>query len=263
MYGAIGRIYLPRRRLELQARAMQMIRTARGQMRLVDAWEGDMPPAFGGVVTLATRLGDFRPIAGNAITLMSDYRASIDALIADINGAKNHVHLLYYIFAADGAGRAVADALMAAAGRGVKCRVLMDDVGSARGLRRLAPRLRAGGVEVLAALPVGLLRRKSGRIDLRNHRKIAVVDGRIGYAGSQNITEADFVKGFPNEEVVARVTGPVVAHLQSVFLADRYLESQELLAEADVFPEIARGRSLGFAGAAERSGVWPRELRSC
>src|SRR5207248_10674369 len=129
--------------------------------------------------------------------------------IADLEAARHHVHLLYYIFENDRIGNRVGDALISAAKSGVKCRVLMDAVGSARGLRRLAPRLRDGGVEVNATLPVGIFRRNAARIDLRNHRKIAVIDGQIGYTGSQNIVDPGLIPRCPNEELVARVTGPV------------------------------------------------------
>lgn len=78
-------------------------------------------------------------------------------------------------------------------------------------------------------LPGGLRWRRSGRMDLRNHRKIAVVDDDIAYVGSQNLAEAEFVRAFPNRELVARVRGPAVAHLEAVFASDWYLETGEIL----------------------------------
>ena len=113
----------------------------------------------------------------------------------------------------------------------------MDAVGSKRGLRQLAPELRAGGVEVSAMMPVGLLRRSAARFDLRNHRKIAVIDGRTGYTGSQNIVDPGFVKDHPNEELMVRLQGPVVAQLQAVFLVDHYLETGTALNESELLPE--------------------------
>jgi cardiolipin synthase A/B len=87
-------------------------------------------------------------------------------------------------------------------------------------------------------LPVGLLRRNTARFDLRNHRKIAVIDGCIGFTGSQNIVDPVFVPDYPNEELVVRVTGPVVAQLQAVFLMDSYLESGVIEQSAALFPDI-------------------------
>ena len=78
-------------------------------------------------------------------------------------------------------------------------------------------------------LPVGLLRRSAGRFDLRNHRKIVVIDGNVGYTGSQNIADGAFVPGYPNEELMARVTGPAVAQLEAVFLTDWFLETDQRL----------------------------------
>src|SRR5208282_3933698 len=157
--------------------------------------------------------------------LLADYDAAIDRLVADIDGAGHHVHLLYYIFADDETGRRVADALIRAVRRGVRCRVLMDGLASRRSARTLAPRMRAEGIEVHVLLPVGLKLRARTRLDLRNHRKLAVIDGRVGYVGSQNLVNRDFKKGVVNEELVARVTGPVVLQLQAVFLTDRYVET--------------------------------------
>jgi cardiolipin synthase len=87
-------------------------------------------------------------------------------------------------------------------------------------------------------LPVGLFRRKGERFDLRNHRKISVIDGSIGYLGSQNIADPTFVKNFPNEELVVRITGPVVSQLQATFLGDHYLETEEVLDRAELFPDL-------------------------
>jgi cardiolipin synthase len=115
----------------------------------------------------------------------------------------------------------------------------MDAVGSKPALRRLAPQMRAEGIEVQAMLPVNLFRRNAARFDLRNHRKITVIDGRIGYTGSQNIVNPNFVPGFPNEELSLRVTGPVVAQLQAVFLADQYFESGASFEHPELFPELA------------------------
>ncbi len=241
VYWFFGRIYVPRRRRAMQARASQVIRTVQEQMRARAATvEVQVPEPLQGAATLAARLGDFECYSGNHFELIEDYEASIGKLIADIDTARLHVHLLYYIFADDATGHRVAEALIRAASRGVKCIVLADAIGSKRLLRRgLARRLRAAGVEVQALLPVGFLRRNAARFDLRNHRKLAVVDGKIGYTGSQNIAGAEFIKGCPNEELVLRVTGPVVGQLQAVFVADHYFETNDLGNNPVNFPELA------------------------
>jgi len=238
LYMLIGRIRLPKTRIEQQQRASLRIRTVQKQMSLLPATYPNLPPHLQPLVRLANQLGDFDSFGGNKFELLSDYDESLVRLVAEIDAARIHVHLLYYIFSDDRAGRLVADALIRAVKRGVTCRMLMDAVGSKRGLARIAPELRAAGVEVHAAMPVGLFRKNSARYDLRNHRKIAVMDGRVAYTGSQNIVDPEFVKGFPNEELVVRVSGPVVAQLQVVFVADYFFETGETLVGPEFFPEL-------------------------
>jgi cardiolipin synthase len=239
IYAVFGRIYVSKRRIGRQIRASHHIRAVQAQMRVRSYTRPELPADANAIVTFATRLGDFEPFGGNQVELLTDYDGAINRLLSDIEQARYHVHLLYYIFGDDNTGHKVADALARAAKRGVPCRVLMDAVGSKRALRRLAPKMRANGVQVHAMLPVNLFRRNAARFDLRNHRKIAVIDGRIGYTGSQNIVDAGFVKGFPNEELTLRVTGPVVIQLQAVFLADQYFESGEALEHPELFPDLA------------------------
>jgi cardiolipin synthase len=245
LYALMGRIHVPRHRIEQQLRASRHIRVVQSQMGPRVSTRPLLPPNFAPLVTLAARLGDFEPFGGNKVELLTGYAASLDRLVEDIDSARSHVHLLFYIFEDDEAGLRVAEAVNGASRRGVRCRVMMDAVGSKRGLARLAPGMRAGGVEVQAMLPVGLFRRNASRFDLRNHRKIAVIDGSVGYTGSQNIVNGAFVPGYPNEELVVRVTGPVVAQLQAVFLADHYFETDAVLEEKALLPElVSRGESV-------------------
>jgi cardiolipin synthase len=237
-YGCVGRIYLPKNRIERQQSAAKKIRVVQEKTPSRRSVRAELPEKQKWISELAARLGDFEPVAGNKAELLTDYAASMDRLVADIDAARQHIHLLYYIYDIDGTGRRVGAALARAAARGVKCRILLDAVGSKKALRRLAPRWREAGITVAALLPVGLFRRNAARFDLRNHRKIVVIDGHIGYTGSQNITNGEFVPGFPNEEMVVRLTGPSVGQLQAVFLADFYMETAVLLDEPDVFPDL-------------------------
>ena len=239
IYALLGRIYVPRRRIARQARASQLIRAAQAQMGARAFIKPESMGDFAPIATLAARLGDFQPFDGNQVELLADYDGAIARLIADIDQARHHVHLLYYIYGNDEMGRRTADALARAVKRGVQCRVLMDAVGSKPALAKLAPQMRANGIEVQAMLPVGFFRHNAARFDLRNHRKIAVIDGRIGHTGSQNVVNPEFVKGFPNEELVVRLTGPVVVQLQAVFLADHYFEEGGLLEQPELFRAAA------------------------
>jgi len=174
---------------------------------------------------------------GLAVEVLADYGGTIARMAADIDGAKDHVHVLFYIFADDPTTAPVVDALERAARRGVRCRVLADAIGSRTGLRTLRPRLTAAGAAVEEALPVSLWPWRKARLDLRNHRKIVVVDGRVGYTGSQNLVAAEFTKGLAYEDLMARVTGPVVLELQYVFASDWFLETGTVLDGDAEFPE--------------------------
>ena len=235
VYLFIGRVYLPRWRLERQQRASELIREA---VQTTGGPFGEVPPTLRDVARMVQTLGEFPPRPGNIVELLNDYQGSIDRLIADIDQARSSIHLLFYIFWPDRTGTAVTEALLRARQRNVVCRVMMDDIGSRSGLRRLAPRLREAGVDVRPCLPTDPLRRLRGgaRFDLRNHRKIAVLDGTVGWTGSQNIVDPEFVKGYPNEELVARVTGPVVRQLQAVFLEDWFFETGDVLRSDELLP---------------------------
>src|SRR5262249_9615352 len=158
-------------------------------------------------------------------------------LIADIEQAKHHVHLQFYIFADDVTTGPVIEALGRAVQRGVRCRVLADAIGSRAALRTLRPKLTALVVAVHEMLPASLWPWRKARLDLRNHRKIAVMDGHIGYTGSHNLVAAEYKEGVTYEELVARVTGPVVLDLQYVFAADWFLETGEILDGESEFPD--------------------------
>src|ERR1700739_4544965 len=238
IYALVGRIRVPAFRRKLQEQASEQIKKAQAQIGAQIVAQPDLPAQLQIIPDQARRLGVFEPFAGNAFEFLRVYEGSIDRLIQDIDTAKLHVHLLTYIFRTDRTGRKVADALKRAAKRGVFCRVLLDAVGSRVALKQFGPELQEAGAEVRSILPVGLFRRKGERFDLRNHRKIAVIDGTIGYLGSQNIADPNFVKNFPNEELVVRFTGPIVSQLQATFLGDHYLETEQVLDRAELFPDL-------------------------
>lgn len=236
LYLYIGRIDVPRWRLELQEKAAGLVQRAR--LEEIHRATPRLSPRFAPVLDLASRLGRFAPLRGNDVELIDEYERMVDRLVADLDGATKHAHLEYYIFAPDQTGRKVVQALLRAASRGVSCRLMLDSVGAAHGAREFGPELGRAGVELVMLLPVSLLTRWRGRFDLRNHRKIVVIDGRVGYVGSQNIADPEsHHAGYRNEELVARVTGPLVSQLQAVFLADRYYETQILPEGPDLFPE--------------------------
>jgi len=240
LYFLIGRAKLPRRRRERVAQLPQAMGRVIGRLAShSNVFQPSVDSALSQAVTLAERLGQSPILGGNDVDLLVDYQDLFNRLVADIDQAKNHVHLLFYIFEDDHATAPVIQALARAVQRGVGCRVLADAIGSRSGIRRMYPRLAALGITVQAMLPLSLLPWRKARVDLRNHRKIAVIDGRIGYTGSQNLVAADFKEGISYEDLMARVTGPVVLELQYVFAADWYLETNEVLDSETEFPAPA------------------------
>ncbi len=194
------------------------------------------------------------PLRGNRWTVIEDSRVFLQSLIDDVEHAERHVHLLTYIYDPARQGIELAEALCRAAQRGVVCRVLVDGVGSRPFLKsELCKQMRAAGVKVVEALPVNLLRFMLQRVDLRNHRKVAVIDGTIGYVGSQNITDELYKKGVLKhfkrwKDASARVQGPVAQALQVVFLRDWQLDADETIRNIEAFmPDLGEVDESGAA----------------
>jgi cardiolipin synthase len=236
LYLTIGRPTYPRWRRRRFTQARELLTKATQEIaHSVHCSRPTVPGNLAPAALLIQHLGQFPLLGGNRIRLLADYDEVIERLVIDIDRATHHVHLLTYIFADDAVGRRVIAGLLRAAGRGVTCRVIIDAVGSRRWATRVIDSLEAGGVSVARALPVSLFRRHSARADLRNHRKIVVIDGFIGYIGSQNIVAADFAPGVVNQELVAWVGGPVILELQAVFATDWFLETGQALDDPALF----------------------------
>jgi cardiolipin synthase A/B len=178
----------------------------------------------------AERVLGFPAQPGNEIELLADFEAIFDRLVADIDAATETCHLAFYIWHEGGRAGDVVDALIRAAGRGVQCLALADAMGSKAFLDGAAVRrLRSAGVRFTPALPTGPLRTLVVRADLRNHRKIVVIDGRIAYTGSQNLVDPRYFKQDSGVgewvDAMIRFTGPATAALDAVFRLDWSVET--------------------------------------
>jgi cardiolipin synthase len=165
-------------------------------------------------------------LTGNHIRLFAEMEEIFDSLVADIDNARESCRLAFYIWHEGGRADDVIAALIRARERGVTCRILADALGSAPFLKGpVVPRLRAAGIEVVVALPPSIWR----RADLRNHRKIVVIDDRIGYTGSQNLVDPRFFKQDvgvgPWVDAIIRIEGPATVMLAHVFEVDRSVET--------------------------------------
>lgn len=190
-----------------------------------------------------TRHGAFPALDGNAVELVVGQQGGIGRIVQEIDRAERHVHLLFFLYNGDDSGRRVGEALGRAARRGVRCRLLVDALGSRVSaepsfFRGMDKWLEGQGVEVRSTLPVRLLRRPLARLDIRNHRKIVVVDGRTAYAGSLNVHDPGFdLDSGEWEQLTVRLEGPAVRQLQALFAADWKASGGALLSGPEHFPE--------------------------
>ncbi len=186
-------------------------------------------------------LGSMPPLSGNTTQLLPEAQKFYDLLVEDIANAKESIHMLFYIYNDDVVGQRIAEALTGAVKRGITCRLLVDSMGSKEMLKTLAPKMRKNGIEVHDALPVKSKSRFVGRVDMRNHRKVIVIDGIIGYTGSQNITDPSY--GHVDlvwHDVMMRLTGNILLELQFLFISDWYMETDEQLIAPKLFPETGQ-----------------------
>ncbi len=242
LYLMFGSASLPEKRVERHEKMLRSLEDGRRSFRcLFDDEAHWLPEELVRFGALGRKLGDMCITRGNEFLLIDSEEEFIRALSADIDRAGSTVHLLYYIFARDSVTEPLFRSLEAAAARGVECRILVDALGAKRFLKRDAKRLRSMGVRVEKALPPRLFRRTptTARYDLRNHRKIAVVDGRVGYTGSHNVIEAAYggkAGGLEWKDLTLRLSGPVVLQLQGVFMEDWFVETGEMPRSGEIFP---------------------------
>jgi cardiolipin synthase len=232
----IGNPKLPRKRRQKQDEMDAFIR-ANTDIPEGRQYNPQWPPWFASVVELNTNLSAMPMVDGNSAHLIADYQGSIDAMTREVGRARRYVHVEFYILSCDQTTVGFFDALEAAVARGVKVRVLLDHWASShtRDYKATLKRLTSMGAEWHLMLPVQPLKGNNQRLDLRNHRKILVVDGHTAFVGSQNVIDRTYNKksnikrGLKWQELVARVEGPVVDALNLIFITDWFIESGVLL----------------------------------
>lgn len=210
----------------------------------------DRFPNFAGLARAGEALTAKPLLPGNSVHCLLDGDGAFPEMIGAIDNAQRSVGLLSYIFDSDRAGDQFVDALVRAKDRGVEVRVLIDDIGTRYSKENMVERLSEAGVTAASFLPTGgwRMRRFS---NLRNHRKILVVDGRVGFTGGTNIREAHCLKldpEGPTQCLHFRFEGPVVAHLKEVFVTDWAFTTGEGLRGPAWFPELDRAGSVWARG---------------
>ena len=186
------------------------------------------------------------PLYGSRLHPYTEGKSKMEALLAAIAEARHHIHLQYYIFSDDATGRRLRDALAAKAREGVEVRILYDDVGCARVKKAFFEGMRAAGIEVFAFLHVQFPRFTS-KVNYRNHRKIVVIDGRVGFLGGMNVADR-YVAGIDRgkgrleawRDTHFRIEGSGVAGLQAAFLSDWSATTKKNVAGAAYYPPAER-----------------------
>lgn len=238
-YWALGRDWLNRRVLKLRhARVASFQPTDRMLQATIDQLRRVPRGSVAQELVLAAEMeGVAAPYPCNEVLPLAEGPAAFEAAREAVEGARDHIHMLTYIFRDDRTGRGVLERLVAAARRGVEVRVLFDALGTYWTKRRFfKPLIEAGG-HVSSFLPLwaGL---RSLRGNLRNHRKILIVDGHIGFTGGMNVAD-EYATADGWRDVHARVRGPAVLGLQRVFVQDWHFATGELLDAERWFPEVA------------------------
>ena len=195
---------------------------------------------------------------GNKVDIYTDGLSKLEALIKELYKAKHHIHLEYYIFEDDAVGRLVRDILIDKAKEGVQIRLLYDDVGCWHVRHTFYEEMRDAGIEVRSFLKVRFPLFTS-KVNYRNHRKIAVIDGLVGFVGGMNIAER-YVRGFSWgiwRDTHIKIEGKAVYGLQTSFLLDWYFVDQTLITSAKYFPPMElKGVSLAQIVTSDPVGEW-------
>lgn len=210
------------------------------------------------LINFFSRVNGALPFGGNKVTVYIDGVSMVTDLIKELYRASHHIHLEFYIFEDDAVGRLVRDVLIDKARQGVKVRVLYDDVGCWKVNRTFYEQMLCEGIEVLSFLKVRFPQ-FTGKVNYRNHRKIVIVDGKVGFVGGMNLAER-YVKGVKWgvwRDTHAKLEGKAVYGLQTAFLTDWYAMDHTLFTSAEYFPKIdVRGNAVAQIVTSDPVGEW-------
>ncbi|MEV8250254.1 cardiolipin synthase [Microbacterium sp. NPDC076768] len=249
LFLVIGNPRLPKVRRQKQAQINEYIAHTSEHLHF-GTLRPNAPEWFEPIVQMNQKLGAL-PLSGdNGAHLISDYQESLDAMADAIRGAQKYVHVEFYILQSDTATDNFFRALEEVAARGLEVRVLLDhwaNRGKPRFKQTIA-RLDAMGADWHLMLPVQPFKGKMQRPDLRNHRKLLVVDGVTAFLGSQNVTDSSYnlpkniKRGLHWVDLMVRLDGPVVLSVNAIFVADWYSETDTVLEGIDIaHAEIGSG----------------------
>lgn len=234
--------------------------TKRSMLEFVEQKDFNIPEEYRTISNLFMNQNLALPFKNNEVEIYTSGYDFFPSLLMEIGKAEHHIHIDTFIISDDPLGRLIADALIDKARQGVEVRLIYDDVGSWRTPNSFFTRMRNEGIEVYAFMPVRFPAFTS-RVNYRNHRKICVIDGEVGFIGGMNIARR-YVQGTPKQswrDTHVKLTGAAVYGLQRAFLVDWYFVSKVLITERSYYPEIIIGQnnSLVQVVTSSPTSLWP------
>jgi cardiolipin synthase len=222
----------------VRRRAMALRPQGRSPVRAAEVPAASPPPRFAPIARLGDQVGPFPLAAGNLVEPLENGDEAFPAMLDAIASAQRSIALAAYIFDDDAVGAQFADALVAAAARGVEVRVIIDAVGQHYSRRSMVKRLRAAGIPAAAFMPV---LGNMAALNLRNHRKLLLADGTDAFTGGMNIRAGNVLAQAPRHPVrdlQFHVRGPAVRQLAAVFASDWAFATKEILSGDSWFPSL-------------------------
>ena len=234
--------------------------TKHSMLEFVEQKRLHLPNEYRELIKLFMNQNWVLPFKNNETEIYTSGYEFFPSLLMEIGKAEHHIHLDTFIIASDPLGQIVADALIDKARQGVEVRVIYDDVGSWKTKNRFFDRMRAEGIKVYAFMPVRFPVFTS-KVNYRNHRKICVIDGEVGFIGGMNIANR-YVKGIKKlawRDTHVKITGAAVYGLQRAFLVDWFFVSRELITDHIYYPvsKVAENDSLIQIVTSSPTSLWP------
>ncbi|MFI3255833.1 MAG: cardiolipin synthase [Psittacicella sp.] len=228
----------------------------------------------------ASSINNFKPLGGNKVELINPQSKAQEDILDSINQASSNISITYYIWLPDKTGISLCNSLIEASKRGVRCRVLVDHIGSKKLIKSpYWKEMIDAGIEAkidlyIKYLPLGYLFIFFYRIDIRNHRKLALIDDRTAYIGSQNCADDNYQNSRygPWEDIVVKINGPLVHQLKILFLSDwapavgeffTFNESNDIFSENALAVSIADGPTERYGAFSQFLVCLLNEAKSC
>ena len=234
--------------------------TKHSMLEFVEQKRLHLPNEYRELINLFMNQNWVLPFKNNETEIYTSGYEFFPSLLTEIGKAEHHIHLDTFIIASASLGHIVADALIDKARQGVEVRVIYDDVGSWKTKNRFFERMRAEGIEVYPFMPVRFPVFTS-KVNYRNHRKICVIDGEVGFIGGMNVAKR-YIKGIKKlawRDTHVKITGAAVYGLQRAFLVDWFFVSRKLITDHVYYPvsKVAENDSLIQIVTSSPTSLWP------